>query len=57
LGSRCDVSACSASCFWHRRIVGTGKFEGVKGGGTTTPLAQMPDGRSAIAWEGSWALK
>lgn len=36
---------------------GTGKFEGVKGGGTTTQLAQMADGRSAITWEGTWTMK
>jgi hypothetical protein len=36
---------------------GTGKFDGVKGGGTTTPLAQMADGRTAITWEGTWSSK
>jgi len=36
---------------------GTGKFGGIKGGGTTTPLAQMADGRVAITWDGSWTIK
>ena len=36
---------------------GTGKYEGIKGGGTTTSMAQMADGRSAINWEGHWTLK
>jgi hypothetical protein len=38
-------------------IGGTGKYEGIKGGGTTTPLAQMADGRAAITWNGSWTMK
>ena len=38
-------------------IGGTGKYEGIKGGGTTTPLAQMADGRSAITWNGHWTMK
>ena len=36
---------------------GTGKYEGIKGGGTTTALAQTADGRSAIIWNGSWTMK
>lgn len=36
-------------------IGGTGKYDGVKGGGTTTPIAQFPDGRVVIHWEGSWS--
>jgi len=36
---------------------GTGKYEGIKGGGTTTPLAQMADGRTAITWDGHWIMK
>ena len=35
---------------------GTGKYEGIKGGGTTTPLAQMADGRTAIMWDGHWTM-
>lgn len=37
-------------------IGGTGKYEGIKGGGTTTALAQMADGRTAVTWEGSWTM-
>jgi hypothetical protein len=36
---------------------GTGKYEGITGGGTTTPLAQMADGRTAITWDGHWTMK
>lgn len=36
---------------------GTGKYDGIKGGGTTTNLVQMADGRSAINWEGHWTIK
>ena len=36
---------------------GTGKYTGIKGGGTTEPLAQMADGRTAITWNGSWTMK
>jgi hypothetical protein len=32
---------------------GTGKFKGIKGGGTTTLLAYFPGDRSAISWEGT----
>lgn len=36
---------------------GTGKFEGIKGGGTTSTLAMYPDGRQVISWEGTWQMK
>lgn len=36
---------------------GTGKYEGITGGGTTTTLAQMADGRTAITWDGTWTMK
>lgn len=36
---------------------GTGKYMGIKGGGTSTPLVQMADGRSAIVWNGTWTMK
>ncbi len=36
---------------------GTGKFMGVKGEGTTTPMVQMADGRTAISWNGTWTMK
>ena len=36
---------------------GTGKYEGIKGGGSTKSLAQMADGRSAITWNGSWTTR
>ena len=35
---------------------GTGKFMGVKGEGTTTPLVQKADGSSVIAWDGTWTM-
>jgi hypothetical protein len=38
-------------------IGGTGKYEGIKGGGTTAPLTQMADGRTAITWNGTWTMK
>lgn len=37
---------------------GTGPFEGVTGGGTTTVTAVWPEeGKYAIAWDGSWETK
>jgi hypothetical protein len=36
---------------------GTGKYEGITGGGTTKSLAQMADGRAAITWDGHWTMK
>ncbi len=38
-------------------IGGTGKYEGITGGGTTEALAQMADGRTAITWDGHWIMK
>jgi hypothetical protein len=35
---------------------GTGKYMGIKGGGTTKPLAQMANKRTAITWNGSWTM-
>lgn len=32
---------------------GTGKFKGIKGGGTTRLIAYFPGDRSAISWEGN----
>jgi len=36
-------------------IAGTGKFQGMKGGGTTNRIAEWPDGRYMVRWEGSWS--
>lgn len=33
---------------------GTGKYDEIEGGGTTTPVLLTPDGRLTITWEGSW---
>lgn len=38
-------------------IGGTGKFEGVSGGGTTKVLGATEDGRLTISWEGRWSTK
>ena len=38
-------------------IGGNGKFEGVTGGGTYKPVAQMEGGRSLSVWDGTWELK
>ena len=38
-------------------IGGTGKFEGIKGGGTTKTERQAADGRLTISWEGTWTTK
>jgi len=37
-------------------VGGTGKFKGIKGGGTTKLLASFPDGRWTISWEGKVML-
>ncbi len=36
---------------------GTGKYDGMAGSGTTTPIAAHDDGRFAVKWEGSWVMK
>ena len=36
---------------------GTGKYEGMTGGGTTTPDAQFADGRDAEHYEGTLTMK
>jgi hypothetical protein len=36
---------------------GTGKFEGIAGGGTYKPAAQMHGGRSLSVWDGTWEMK
>lgn len=38
-------------------IAGTGKFADVKGGGTYTPAAAWPDGKTVTRWEGNWTMK
>lgn len=38
-------------------IGGTGKFEGIEGGGTSTTAATWPDGKIIFSWEGSWTMK
>ena len=38
-------------------INGTGKFEGMTGGGTSEPRAGDPDGRFAIRWEGTFNMQ
>lgn len=38
-------------------IGGTGKFEGVTGGGTSQPLAADADGTFAIRWDGTWTMR
>lgn len=38
-------------------INGTGKFEGMTGGGTSVPQAGDPDGRFAIRWEGTFNMQ
>jgi beta-xylosidase len=38
-------------------IGGTGKYDGMTGGGTTSPLADLPDGRFVISWDGAWQMK
>ena len=36
---------------------GTGKYEGIEGGGTTQDNPPSPDGRLVISWEGTWTMK
>jgi hypothetical protein len=51
--------------WWHNTpesrtwglIDGTGKFEGIRGGGTSEVLAATVDGRLTISWEGTWTVK
>lgn len=38
-------------------IGGTGKYEGIKGGGTTKLEIRWPDGRLAMRWDGTWQMK
>lgn len=38
-------------------IGGTGKYDGMTGGGTTTPIADLADGRFVISWDGAWQMK
>jgi hypothetical protein len=36
---------------------GTGKFDGISGGGTFKPVSQMQGGRSLSVWDGTWDMK
>ena len=36
---------------------GTGKYEGIEGGGTTAIETRLPDGRMSIRWQGTWQTK
>jgi hypothetical protein len=36
---------------------GTGKFEGIEGGGTFSAEVQWPDGRGVNSWEGTYTLR
>ncbi len=36
---------------------GTGKFDGVDGGGTTEVIGGAPDGRAVVKWQGKWTMK
>ena len=36
---------------------GTGKFEGVDGGGTWKAAQEWPDGKFMNSWEGTWTMK
>ena len=36
---------------------GTGKFDGITGGGTTTPMVGEPADRVVVKWEGKWTMK
>ncbi len=36
---------------------GTGKFEGIKGGGTFSAESQWSDGRGINSWEGTYTLR
>jgi hypothetical protein len=48
--------------WWHNSVDenvwgfmgGTGKYEGIEGGGTTQVQSQSADGRMVITWEGTW---
>ena len=37
-------------------IGGTGKWDGVSGGGTTKVVGFTPDGRIVVTWEGRWTM-
>ena len=63
----CDAIDKDGDVFWmwfHNQgethvwtfMGGTGKFDGITGGGTTKELASKPD-RLVISWEGSWKMK
>lgn len=41
---------------WHI-LGGTGKYTGMKGGGTTELAAASPDGRVTIRWTGTWTMQ
>jgi hypothetical protein len=36
---------------------GSGKFDGIEGGGTTAVVGGTPDGRVVIRWDGVWTMK
>ena len=36
---------------------GTGKFDGVMGGGVTSVIGGTPDGRVVLRWDGTWTMK
>jgi hypothetical protein len=36
---------------------GTGKFDGITGGGSYKAAAQVPGGRSLTTWDGTWQMK
>lgn len=36
---------------------GTGKFQGIEGGGTTQTIVMTDDGRQTIRWQGTWTTK
>lgn len=36
---------------------GTGKFDGISGGGNYKPVVQMEGGRSISVWDGTWDMK
>ncbi len=41
---------------WHY-IGGTGKFEGIQGGGTYELATEWPDGKVRTTWEGTWKIE
>ena len=40
-----------------RLLGGTGKFDGISGGGTTAGVFTWADGKFVIDWEGTWTMK